>query len=389
MFNRSLLQKFIFMVSMLWIVVACTPQANFGDAIVAGEPTPLPTSIVPTSPIYEVQHGNIIYERTFYGRVSPVVNQSFGFTIEGRVLDVFFSAGDDVLAGDVIAVLDKSDLENDLLDAEEELAIAQSILDTATNQVNIGFQRAQLNLDLAQTLFDFTLSQASEPPTLEDNLAITVKTIQRDLAQLNLDELGTGVNPELSFNVTRAQNYVDELNDLIAQTELIAPMDGRLMSSRINVGDQVVAFSQIAIVADLSAMEVMANVNVDGLRELIEGMSVTFQSSAGAGDVYDGIIRTLPQPYGTGSDDSVHVEFVNLGEEFSPGDRMSLTVVIDERLDVLTLPLSAIRQFAGREFVVVQTDGIQRRVDVQLGLESEDYVEILEGVEENQVVIGQ
>jgi multidrug efflux pump subunit AcrA (membrane-fusion protein) len=66
---------------------------------------------------------------------------------------------------------------------------------------------------------------------------------------------------------------------------------------------------------------------------------------------------------------------------------MSLIITIAERKNVLWLPASAIRQFGGRDFVVVQEDGVERRVDVRLGLEGNDRVEILEGLEENQRVV--
>ena len=55
---------------------------------------------------------------------------------------------------------------------------------------------------------------------------------------------------------------------------------------------------------------------------------------------------------------------------------------------MLWLPQSAIRQFSGRNFIVVQNEGVQQRVDVRLGLEGDGRVEILEGAEEGQTVIG-
>jgi multidrug efflux pump subunit AcrA (membrane-fusion protein) len=51
------------------------------------------------------------------------------------------------------------------------------------------------------------------------------------------------------------------------------------------------------------------------------------------------------------------------------------------------LPPQAIRRFEGRRFVVVQDAEGQRRVDVKVGITSDDRVEILEGLEEGQVVI--
>jgi len=55
----------------------------------------------------------------------------------------------------------------------------------------------------------------------------------------------------------------------------------------------------------------------------------------------------------------------------------------------LWLPPEAIRTFQGREFVIVQGDERQRRVDVQIGIESRDRVEILQGLEQDQVIVGQ
>jgi multidrug efflux pump subunit AcrA (membrane-fusion protein) len=60
---------------------------------------------------------------------------------------------------------------------------------------------------------------------------------------------------------------------------------------------------------------------------------------------------------------------------------------VEHKQDVLWLPPQAVRKFEGREFVVVQDGEVQRRVDVKIGVESTDRVEIEEGLSEGQVVI--
>ena len=62
--------------------------------------------------------------------------------------------------------------------------------------------------------------------------------------------------------------------------------------------------------------------------------------------------------------------------------------VLERKEDVLWLPPAAIRTFEGRKFVVIQEGAIQRRVDVTVGIESDDRVEIVSGVEEGDVVVG-
>jgi hypothetical protein len=74
-----------------------------------------------------------------------------------------------------------------------------------------------------------------------------------------------------------------------------------------------------------------------------------------------------------------------------------LVVVIERKEGVLWLPPEAIRSFEGRSFVVVREGGSpdeakplrERRLPVRTGIESEERVEIVEGVEEGAVVVGQ
>ncbi len=67
----------------------------------------------------------------------------------------------------------------------------------------------------------------------------------------------------------------------------------------------------------------------------------------------------------------------------------TVVIFLEQRDDVLWLPPTAVRSFQGRDFVVVQDGDLQRRVDVRIGLESEDRVELLEGAELGQVVVGE
>jgi multidrug efflux pump subunit AcrA (membrane-fusion protein) len=64
-----------------------------------------------------------------------------------------------------------------------------------------------------------------------------------------------------------------------------------------------------------------------------------------------------------------------------------MTVELERQEGTLWLPPQAVRTFEGRSFVVVQEGGAQRRIDVRIGIRSDDRVEILEPLEEGQTVI--
>jgi multidrug efflux pump subunit AcrA (membrane-fusion protein) len=139
------------------------------------------------------------------------------------------------------------------------------------------------------------------------------------------------------------------------------------------------------------------------LKDLAEGMPATVVLVSRPGQEIKGVIRQLPYPYGGGGriagttteaeeqDKSTRVTLEATAKEagFELGDLARVTVVLERKDKVLWLPPQAIRTFEGRKFVVIQDGEAQRRVDIKVGIESEDRVEIKEGLTEGQIVVGQ
>ena len=73
----------------------------------------------------------------------------------------------------------------------------------------------------------------------------------------------------------------------------------------------------------------------------------------------------------------------------STDNGISINVVRERKDDVLWLPPQALRNFDGRRFAVLEEDGAQRRVDVTVGIETQERVELEEGLDEGQTVVGQ
>ena len=60
--------------------------------------------------------------------------------------------------------------------------------------------------------------------------------------------------------------------------------------------------------------------------------------------------------------------------------------MLEHKDNVLWLPPEAVRSFEGRRFVVVRQGERERRVTVKIGIETEDKLEILEGLKEGDVM---
>jgi hypothetical protein len=169
-----------------------------------------------------------------------------------------------------------------------------------------------------------------------------------------------------------------------------------VVSIRLSVARAVEAHQDVIVIVDPSEMEVKADLTGSQASKLSKGMLAVVRATTPRGEELQGVIRRVPYDSSAASqlqgDGSVRVALESAADgsiPFELGDILHVTVELERRENVLWLPPQALRRFEGRAFVVVQQDGVQRRADIKTGLEADDRVEIVEGLAEGQVVVGQ
>jgi macrolide-specific efflux system membrane fusion protein len=351
---------------MLASLTLYTSMALFAGCSQAGTrepptPTPLPTPVIPINPTYEVQRGEVVLQLQFTARVSPAIEQELFFRTTGRVRNVYVKRGDDIEAGKLLADLEVLD------DLERRLLADQ-----------LDLRRAQVVVEIAKTTLEMTEAQ---PWTSSKEYEVAIKQYEVELAEIALEE---------------ASMAMEDLEDAIADAQIVSPMNGQLLSITLAEGKAVNAYETVAVVADLRELEASAELGSQQMQSLAEGMPVVVSLVGQPGVEVEGYIRQLPYPYGGGSKDveggdsytHVALNVPESGTVFELSDLVRVTVVLERKEDVLWIPLQVVRTFEGRKFVVVQDGDVQRRVDVKLGIQGEDRVEVLEGLSEEQIVMG-
>lgn len=339
---------------LMFILAACGEAAPTEPT-----PTPIPRQDAPTRPTYEVQRGDVITQLQFAGRIAPLQQTELTFQVGGVIREVYVAAGETVEAGQIVADLTLID----------ELQRQQTFDALAVQRAEVLLDSAQLRLERAE---------ANDADTYELDL------LQNDvtLAEIVLQEVRLGV-----VNV----------DEVMANAQMTAPFDGQVLSLNIEPGDPIEPFVAAALIADLSALEVTAELRTAELEELSEGMSVDVSPANRPGDQISGVIRAIPVRFGGSDqgDSGAEDNLVRVALDMPPGeigldlrDRVEITVGLSARQDVLWLPPQAIRAFSGRTFVVVLEDDTERRIDVELGLRSTERIEITSGLSEGQVVVG-
>jgi multidrug resistance efflux pump len=261
----------------------------------------------------------------------------------------------------------------------------------------MALERATLDYQTAKAAYDLAMQQIITGHTYD----ITMASRQVALAQNAVDALKQGVDPLLVNDVKRAELGLKTLKAQVSDSQIMAPFDGKVMSLRISPGSPVEGFAPMVVVADPAEQEIVAEPNSTVLTDLKEGMPTQVALVNVPDKPMTGKIRQLPYPYGSGGatkNDTTNAEKdtsarISLDPDalkdvtLELGDLARVTVVLEKKSDVLWLPPQAVRTFEGRKFVVVQEGDGQRRVDVKIGIQSEDRVEIEEGLKEGQVAV--
>jgi len=212
-------------------------------------------------------------------------------------------------------------------------------------------------------------------------------------AQQALDWLKDDVDPALVNSVDTAQLALEGLQGHLANAQIVAPVEGEVLSLSLYAGRAVEPFRTVIIIADPSGIQVSANLSNEQLEEIDEGQKATVVLSTDPERTWSGTVLSLPYPYGGGSegevsvDNSTHISLEGDVSDLRMGNLVQVIVVLEEKDDVLWLPPAAIRTYQGNKFVIVQDGGRQRRMDVEVGIEGQDQVEILTGLEQSQVVV--
>ncbi len=117
------------------------------------------------------------------------------------------------------------------------------------------------------------------------------------------------------------------------------------------------------------------------------GREVEIKFSAYPGQIFKGKTKAI-SPIIDPEDKTctVVIEVDNPQEQIKPGMHAEVEIPAEIHEDILLIPQEAVL-VRGRKLAFVVEEGLAKWRYIQVGLENEDYAEVLEGVEEGELVI--
>ena len=198
------------------------------------------------------------------------------------------------------------------------------------------------------------------------------------------------------LDVSAARVALATARDRLNDTEIRAPRAGTVIRRAIEPGEMVVpgiesTFEKRALltIADLSRLLVRVELNQIDVAKVRPGQRVSLRLDALPGETFPATVREVAAASirTPGKDADVFpIEAVleRADSRIKPGMTADVRIFVDEKSDVVSLPLEAVRREPNGAFVelveVAEGRELTRRVEVVLGAANDRDVEIVSGV---------
>jgi multidrug resistance efflux pump len=208
---------------------------------------------------------------------------------------------------------------------------------------------------------------------------------QLDLSGLDLEKR----EKELALKESRLNLQQKKMDS--SKSQITAPISGKITELDVKVGEKVDSGRKAVVIMDMSSVYMKASVDEVDIPYIQKGQAVDVYVTAFP-EVFKGEVVEIPQE-GVTQDNSVRFEVKVLvvdGEKMKHGMTGDCDIVVEEKLNVPRLPQNVVNimdEGIGNVMVKNPEDGSPMPKDVKIGLEGDEFIEILEGLSEGDEVL--
>jgi HlyD family secretion protein len=327
------------------------------------------------------------------GEVKPKKNINISAQVPGRIIKIGVVEGQEVKAGDFLLKLDSTQYEA-IADRDQNFIRAAN---ADLIQAGARLQREKTSLARQKKLFaDDLISQ----DTLE-------------AAQAQYDVSDAQVNA-IQFQIKQAEASLKSTLDNLSKTTYNSPIDGIITSLRVEEGEVAIIGTMnnpgtvLLTIADLSVMEVEVEVDETDVVGVALDQKARVRVDAFPATVFDGKVTEIgssalqQSTSGLSTQESkdfkVVVTLENPSEKLKPGLSASADIVVAEKTQVLSVPISSLvlrdKPEAAQDAAAKEEEGVfvveasrTKFVPVGKGITGGMMIEITSGLTEGQELV--
>lgn len=312
-------------------------------------------------------------------------------------------------AQDKLAALQQPPNPTDVAVARSNVQTAKTKLDTAKQALStVKSGPDQSAIDAAQAMSDNAqlalnnaqdhLNDVMNHPTPQELQAAQDQVTTAQSALQRANQIGTSSGSSSSNNVAtsynmvllekdvaRDQALVDSLTQDLDASQVTAPFDGIVTRLQVHVGDKLSRDATLMTIAHPGEAIVEVDPTPADAAKLAIGQtaSITFDNLPSA---FSGQIVAIKDPPSGQTAKIVQIKVDWNGNAAPYGAIGEVQIDVKQKSNVLTVPKKAVHTAGQRKYVQAQTPTGRKLVTVEVGVTSDDTVEITSGLAEGQIV---
>ncbi|HUA00876.1 MAG TPA: efflux RND transporter periplasmic adaptor subunit [Candidatus Aquilonibacter sp.] len=388
-----------------WIIFGGSALALVLVVIVASAAL-RPNHAIDPDKLATVTRGDIARSVVATGQIEPLTKVEVKSKASGIVEKIFVDAGDRVHAGQVLAELDKEQLQAAVGEARANLEAAQAAKEAAdaTYQKNIVDAEGpdvpflKRDMDRAQDSYKQGLIALNAMQDAEKNYQLALNhqvSAQRNVAISKADVAGA------EAQIAQAKAALDNANENLQYATIVSPIEGEVLSRDVEIGDAVssilVLGSQATLVmtlGDTSEVYVKGKVDEADIGRVYLGQQARIVVESYKDKTFQGRVTKIA-PLGEEKDNvttfEVRVSIVNATGELRANMSANAEIILDQKKNVLLVPEGALvfdkDKNVSIDLADPKSDTGRRRVPVNLGISNGVMAEVVSGATQGQQVV--
>ena len=306
---------------------------------------------------------------------------------DGILINATFDVGNKVTENQIIASIDNKTNENNTASAKDLVVISkENLTDNAP-----ALQQLQQNIKFAESKYQQDKTQAERYKRLYNSQSIAkveYENIQlaaeNSLSQLNaLKKQYQQVLQQSKQNYINTENQLKNNQVVLGYNKLVVPQKGTIIKKLKFSGDYVKKGDVIAVIADENKVEGVLNVDENSIGKVKIGQTVFVQLNTNKNEVYNGKISEILAAFDEQTQSFIcKVIFDKPLNTSLYGTQLEANILVGEKKNALLIP----RNFLGFGNKVM-VKGKDEAVIVKTGIVSTEYVEILDGITKEDVLL--
>jgi HlyD family secretion protein len=358
------------------------------------------------SKLAKVEKGDLAKSVVATGKVTPITKVEVKSKASGIVKKLYVEAGDKVKAGQLLAQLDKVEIEAQV--EQSRAALQSAVANEAAAEAD--YERAKVDAEgvdipTLKRAYDRAQGMAKDgvvsAASMDDaQRAYEMAVNKQGVAKAQVTVLKAKI-AQSKADQARDQANLKQLEEQLSYTDIVSPLDGVVLSRDVEIGDAVSSIlvlgsgaTLVMTLGDTSEVYVKGKVDESDIGKVYLGQPARIKVESFKDKTFQGKVTRI-SPMGVEKDNvttfEVRVSINNPGGELKAEMTANAEIILEEHKNVLQIPEGSILYDKDKKASVEIPDSKakegKKKVAVNIGISNGAKTELLGGLKEGDQVV--